>query len=377
MPAVRRLVVAATLSLALLASGTAAAADIVIATVGPMTGQYAIFGEQLRRGATLAVEAINAAGGVLGRKVRLEVGDDACDPKQAVAVANHMASKKVAMVAGHYCSSSSIPALAVYHEAGILEITPASTAPALTDDAHRRGWRNVFRTYGRDDAQAKVSGRLLLERFPDRNVAILHDKTSYGRGLAEETRAVFRKGGRQETMFEAINQGDKDFTALVTRMKAARIGAIYLGGYHTEAGLIVRQARDQGLDAVLVSGDALVTDEFWKIAGPAGAGTLMTFAPDPRQEPAARAVVERFRKGGYEPEGYALYTYAAVQVWAAAAEAASSIKTAVVAKALRAGTFQTVVGTMRFDEKGDVLDPKYAVYAWRDGRYEVAVPAAR
>ena len=281
------------------------------------------------------------------------------------------------MVAGHYCSSSSIPASAVYHEAGILQITPASTAPALTDDAYRRGWRHVFRTYGRDDAQAKVAGRLLIERFADRNIAILHDKSSYGRGLADETRAVFRQGGRKEAMYEAITQGDKDFTALVSRMKAARIGAIYLGGYHTEAGLIVRQARDQALDAVMISGDALVTDEFGKIAGPAGAGTLMTFAPDPRQEPAAKPIVERFRKGGYEPEGYALYTYAAVQVWAAAAEAAKSLKTSAIAGALRAGTFETVVGTLRFDRKGDVVDPKYAVYSWRDGRYEVDIPAGR
>ncbi|BBK32230.1 branched-chain amino acid transport system substrate-binding protein [Stella humosa] len=371
----RALLLALIVAAAIPVRSVTAAEPLVVATVGPMTGQYAIFGEQLRRGAELAVETINTQGGVLGRKLRLEVGDDACDPKQAVAVANRLATRRVALVAGHYCSSSSIPALAVYHEAGILQITPASTAPALTDDAARRKWRNIFRTYGRDDAQAKVSGRLLIERFGDRNVAILHDKTAYGRGLADETRAVYRQGGRQEAMYEAITQGDKDFTALVTKMKAAQIGAIYLGGYHTEAGLIVRQARDQGLDAVMISGDALVTDEFWKIAGQSGTGTLMTFAPDPRQEPAAAAVVERFRQGGYEPEGYALYTYAAIQVWAAAATKAKSVATAKVADALRAGTFDTVVGQLRFDAKGDVVDPKYAVYAWKDGRYAVAVPA--
>ncbi len=194
------------IGLAVLLAGLAArpadgeAADIVVATVGPMTGQYAIFGEQLRRGAELAVAMVNAQGGVLGRKVRLEVGDDACDPKQAVAVANRLAARRVALVDGHYCSSSSIPASAVYQEAGILQITPASTAPALTDDAAKRGWKTVFRTYGRDDAQARVSGRLLAQRFGDVPVAILHDKTSYGRGLADETRAVFRKAGRQEAM---------------------------------------------------------------------------------------------------------------------------------------------------------------------------------
>ncbi|WP_374446768.1 branched-chain amino acid ABC transporter substrate-binding protein [Stella sp.] len=365
------------LALLLAAALPARAAEIAVATVGPMTGQYAIFGEQLRRGADLAVRTINQAGGVLGRQLRLEVGDDACDPKQAVAVANRLATRRVALVAGHYCSSSSIPASAVYHEAGILQITPASTAPALTDDAAKRGWKTVFRTYGRDDAQARVSGRLLAERFGAVPVAILHDKTSYGRGLADETRAVYRKAGHREAMYEAITAGDKDFTALVSRMKAARIGAIYLGGYHTEAGLIARQAREQGLDAVLVSGDALVTDEFWKIAGPAGNGTLMTFAPDPRRAPAAAAIVGRFRAEGYEPEGYALYSYAAVQVWAEAAARAKSVKASSVAAALRAGTFDTVVGQMRFDAKGDVLAPKYAVYVWKDGRYEEAIPADR
>ena len=350
--------------------GAAAAQDIVIATAGPMTGQYATFGEQMRRGAELAVENINAKGGVLGRKLKLEIGDDACDPKQAVAVANQLASKKVALVAGHFCSSSSIPASAVYNESGILQISPASTNPALTDDAAKKGWKNVFRTCGRDDAQGIVAGKYLATKYKGKPVAILHDKSAYGKGLADETRKQMNAGGLKEAMYEAITQGDKDFTALISKMKAAKVEAIYLGGYHTEAGLLVRQAREQGFGAQMISGDALVTDEFWKITGKPGEGTRMTFAPDPRKSPDAKDVVAQFKAKNIDPEGYTLYTYAAIQVWAEAAAKAKSTKTADVAKLLRGNKYRTVIGTLDFNDKGDVVNPLYVFYEWKDGKYE-------
>ena len=135
-------------------------------------------------------------------------------------------------------------------------------------------------------------------------------------------------------MYEAITQGDKDFTALVSKMKQANIDVIYFGGYQTEAGLIVRQARDQGLKAPLIGGDALVTEEFWKITGPSGEGTMMTFPPDPRKVPAAKAVVDRSWPEGYNPEGYTLYTYAAIQAFEDAAEKAKSVKLDDLSKAL-------------------------------------------
>ena len=356
-------------ALAAFATTGAWAQDIVVATAGPMTGQYAAFGEQMRRGAEMAIADINAKGGVLGRKLRLEVGDDACDPKQAVAVANQMAGKKVVFMAGHFCSSSSIPASAVYAEAGILQMSPASTNPALTDDAAKKGWSNVFRVCGRDDAQGVTAGKYLATKFKGKNVAIIHDKSAYGKGLADETKKAMNAAGLKEAMYEAINQGDKDFSALVSKMKAANVSAIYLGGYHTEAGLIVRQAREQGLGAQLVSGDALVTDEFWKITGKAGEGTLMTFAPDPRNVPAAKAVVEKFKAQKYDPEGYTLYTYAAMQIFADAATKAKSVKLADLVKTMKANRYQTVIGPIDFDKKGDIKDPQYVFYAWKDGKY--------
>ena len=324
-------------------SVTAAKADITIAVVGPITGQYASFGEQMKRGAELAIKDLNAKGGVNGQKLKLVVGDDACDPKQAVAVANKLVSQGVSFVAGHFCSGSSIPASAVYAENGVLQITPASTNPALTEDAHKKGWINVHRVCGRDDAQGIVAGKFLATAFKGKKVAILHDKTAYGKGLADETRKNMEKAGVKAAMYEAYTAGEKDYSALVSKMKAAGISAFYVGGYHTEAGLMIRQAHEQGYKPQLVSGDALVTDEYWKITGEAGSGTLMTFQPDPRKKPEAKAVVEQFRKQNYEPEGYTLYTYAAIQVWADAAKKAKSLEMPKLSKVIRGGPGTFVV----------------------------------
>ncbi len=345
-----------------------AIAEIKISTVGPMTGQYASFGEQMKRGAEMAVNDINAAGGVLGQKLQLLVEDDACDPKQAVAAANKLVSEGVAFVAGHFCSGSSIPASDVYAEENVLQISPASTNPQLTE----RGMANVFRVCGRDDQQGVVAGKFLADTFKGKKVAILHDKTAYGKGLADETKKNMNAAGLQEAMYEAYTAGEKDYSALISKMKAAGIDVFYVGGYHTEAGLMIRQAHEQGYKPQLVSGDALVTDEYWKITGDAGAGTLMTFSPDPRKNEAAAPLVQRFRDANYEPEGYTLYTYGAIQAWAQAVEKAGSADTDPVIKTLKSEKFDTVLGNIGFDEKGDVTAPGYVWYVWGDGQYDYA-----
>lgn len=360
------LMAAGALAAGLLGAG-AQAQELVIATAGPMTGQYAQFGEQMRRGAMMAVADINAAGGVLGRQLRLEVGDDACDPRQAVAVANQLVSRRVVFVAGHFCSGSSIPASEVYAEEGIIQMSPASTNPLLTERGAR--FSNVFRVCGRDDQQGRIAAGYINSNFRGRNVAIIHDRSQYGQGLANETKAELNRLGMTEVMFEAVSQGDRDFTALITRMKAARVDVIYFGGYHTEAGLLIRQAREQQLAATLISGDALVTREFWSIAGPAGEGTLMTFDADPRLNPQAAQVVARFRAQNYDPEGYTLYTYAAIQIFAQAAAAAQGTGREAMQRVLRGQAFNTVLGSIQFDAKGDPTTPAYRVYVWRNGNY--------
>jgi branched-chain amino acid transport system substrate-binding protein len=338
-----------------------------IAIVGPVTGQYASFGAQMTNGGQMAVEDINEAGGVLGKKLDLQIGDDACDPKQAVAVANQMAGNNVALVAGHYCSGSSIPASKVYAEADMVQISPASTNPAFTDD---RAGPNIYRVCGRDDQQGGIAGKYLATHFADKDIAIVHDKTAYGKGLADEVKKTLNAAGKQETLYEAITAGDKDYSALVSKLKQANIDVLFYGGYHTEAGLIIRQMRDQGMATILMGGDALITQEFWSITGPAGEGTLMTFSPDPRKNPAAAEVVKRFKEKGIEPEGYVLYTYAAVQTWKQAAEKAKSTESADVVKAMNDTEFDTAIGKFKFNEKGDPNLPPYAVYRWSNGTYD-------
>ena len=338
-----------------------------IATVGPITGQYASFGAQLKAGAEQAVADINAAGGVLGQKLVLEVGDDACDPKQAVAVANQLVAKGVVFVAGHFCSGSSIPASSVYADDGIIQISPASTNPAYTDERPGPG---TFRVCGRDDQQGEVAGKFLAEHFKDKNIAIIDDKSTYGKGLADQTRKFMNEAGKKEVLDEAYNAGEKDYSALVSKLKATNIDVLYVGGYHTEAGLIKRQMVEQGMDTVLVSGDALVTDEYWQITGDAGNGTLMTFSPDPRKNPEAKPIVDELEAAGRTAEGYSLYTYAAVKIWADAVTAAGSTDFDGVAKQMDSTTFDTVLGKLNFNDKGDVTLPGYVFYEWKDGKYD-------
>ena len=355
---------AATGTTGALAQG-ATTGPIRIATAGPMTGQYAAFGAQMRAGAEQAVADINARGGVLGRQLVLEIGDDACDPRQAVSVANQLSGRRVAVVAGHYCSGSSIPASKVYAEEGVLQISPASTNPRYTDEG---GW-NTFRVCGRDDQQGLVAGTHIARAFAGKKVAVLHDNSAYGKGLADETKKAMNAAGLQEALYAAYTPGERDYNALVSRMKQAGVEVIYVGGYHTEAGLILRQAKEQGMAVTLIGGDALVTNEFWQIAGAAGEGTLMTFSSDPRRRPTAAAVVQAFRARNIDPEGYVLYTYAAIQIWAQAAAKVGSLDARRVAEAMKTQAWQTVLGDIGFDRKGDVTAPDYVFYVWKNGTY--------
>ena len=362
----RRTLVAAAGAAALVAGSGLVQAQLRIATVGPMTGQYAAFGEQMRAGAEQAVADINAAGGVLGQQLVLEIGDDACDPRQAVSVANQLTGRGVRFVAGHFCSGSSIPASKVYLEEGVLQISPASTNPRFTDEG---GW-NTFRVCGRDDQQGIVAGTFIARNFPGQKVAILHDNSAYGKGLADETKKAMNAAGMQETLYLAYVAGERDYSAIVSRLQQAGIDVVYFGGYHTEAGLIVRQMRERGLRAVAIGGDALVTNEYWQITGAAGEGTLMTFSSDPRKRPAAAEVVAKFRARNIDPEGYVLYTYAAIQIWAEAARKANSTDPRRIAAVLKAqGPWNSVLGQTTFDAKGDPTVPDYVFYVWRGGTY--------
>jgi branched-chain amino acid transport system substrate-binding protein len=356
-----------TLGLALgfaVALSGAAQAQVKFAVAGPLTGSNAAFGAQLKNGFDQAVADINAAGGILGQKIATATGDDVGDPKQGVSIANKFSAEGVKFVVGHFNSGVTMPSSEVYQENGILSITPASTNPQITE---RKMW-NVFRTCGRDDQQGAVAGDYIIKNFKGKKVAVVHDKTTYGQGLANETRKTMNKGGVKEVLYEGINIGDKDFSALVSKIKAAGADLVYWGGLHTEGGLLVRQMRDQGVKAPLMGADGITSDEFASIGGPGVEGTLMTFAPDPRKRPEAKAVIEKFRAKKFEPEAYTLYSYAAVEVIKQAAEAAKSLDPKKVAAQIKSGQkFKTVIGELSYDKKGDITRPDYVMYVWKKG----------
>lgn len=358
----KKLLAGLTLGLGL-ALAVPAHAQIRLGVAGPMTGSSAAFGAQLRNGVEQAVEDINAAGGILGQRIVLSVGDDAGDPRQGVNVANKFAGDGVRFVVGHFNSGVTLPASEVYAENGAVYITPAATNPRVTE----RGQWNAFRTCGRDDQQGAVAGAYLAQHYRDKKIAIVHDKTTYGKGLADETQKALRGAGIREVIYEGVNTGEKDFSALISKLKAAGVDLVYWGGLHTEGGLIVRQMRDQGVQAPLMSGDGIADNEFAAIAGPGAIGTLMTFPPDPRNRPEAAAIVERFRtQRRFDPQAYTLYSYAAVQIFQQAAIATNSLDPRKIAEYMRTGAvFKTVIGDISYDKKGDITRADYVTYTWR------------
>ena len=349
------------LGAAIVFAGTAHA-QIKLGVAGPITGPNAAFGAQLKNGTEQAVEDINAAGGIMGQKITVSTGDDVSDPKQGVSVANKFAGDGVKFVVGHFNSGVTMPASEVYAESGMLMISPSATNPKITE---RNLW-NTFRTCGRDDQQGAVASAWIIKNMKGKKVAIVHDKTTYGQGLADETKKGLNKGGVKEVMYEGVNLGEKDFSALVSKIKASGADLVYWGGLHTEGGLIVRQMRDQGIKAPLMGGDGITSDEFASVGGPGVEGTLMTFSPDPRERAEAKAIVEKFRAKKFEPEAYTLYSYAAVEVMKQAAEAAKSLDPKKVAEQIKSGKkFKTVIGELSFDKKGDITRPDYVMYVWK------------
>jgi branched-chain amino acid transport system substrate-binding protein len=300
---------------------SAAEAEILIGAAAQISGDYSWLGEQVERGAEMAVADVNKAGGVLGESVRLILVDDYCSDEQAVAAARKLVEAGVVFVAGHPCSGAAIPASKVYEDAGILMISSTASNPKLTDE----GGPNTFRMAGRDDQIGRIAGNWLADRWSDAEIAILHDGQAYGKGLAEQVKRYLNGRGVQEAMYEAISPDQLEYSYIVSKMKDAGVDVLYYAGYSTEAALLIRQARDKGYDLQLVSSDSLYTEQFWLVAGTAGEGALFTWSPDPRQNPAAAEVVRRFRAAHYEPEGGTLYTYASVQVWAQAVEQAGTL----------------------------------------------------
>ena len=349
---------------AALAFSGAANAQIKMGVAGPITGPNAAFGAQLVMGTQQAVDDINKAGGILGQQITLEQGDDVSDPKQGVSVANKFVGDGVKFVVGHFNSGVTIPASEVYTENGILMITPSATNPKVTD---RKLW-DAFRTCGRDDQQGMLWAELARDKLKDKKIAVVHDKTTYGKGLADAALDNMHKFGIKEVLYEGVNTGEKDYSAIVSKIKESGADYIMWGGLHTEGGLIIRQMRDQGMKTIMISGDGITDNEFSQIGGPGVEGTLMSFGPDPRNNPSAKDVVAEFKAKNFDPEAYTLYSYAAVQIMKQAAEATKSLDPKKIAEYMHSGkTFHTVIGDIAYDKKGDRTSVDYVWYTWEKG----------
>ncbi|PZN52654.1 MAG: branched chain amino acid ABC transporter substrate-binding protein [Proteobacteria bacterium] len=351
---------------ATLAFAPSAWADITIGLVAPLTGPVAAYGAQVKNGAEAAVDAINKNGGILGEKVVLQLADDAGDPKQGVSAANNLVGDGVRFVVGPVTSGVAIPASDVFAENGVLMVTPTATAPDLTT----RGLTNVLRTCGRDDQQAEVAAKYVLANLKDKKVAILHDKATYGKGLADAFKAVLNEGGITEVLYEGITPGEKDYSAIIARLKNDGAEVIYFGGYHPEGGLIARQLADAGLKAQIIGGEGLSNTEYWAIANESAAGTLFTNASDALKNPDSAEAVEVLKEKNIPPEAFTLNAYAAVQVLKAGIEKAGKADdAAAVAAALKDGQpIQTAIGQLTYGENGDLSSPSFSMFKWEGGQ---------
>jgi branched-chain amino acid transport system substrate-binding protein len=351
--------------LAIVTVATSARADVLIGNASPLTGPLSWVGAHYLVGTELAVDDLNARGGMLGERVQLISVDDACDEEQAVVAARKLISDHVAFVVGHVCSGAAIAAAPVYEAAGVLVISASATNPRLTEEGHA----NMFRVVGRDDQQGILGGDYLAEHWGNKKIAILHDGQPYGAGIASETRKQLSKRGVSEALYEQITPGQVDYSDVVSRLAAAGIDVLYYGGYVPEAGLLIRQARDRDYGVRLVSADSLSSEDFWLIAGTAAEGTFFTSFRDPSQEPGAAAILERARARQVEPNSRVLYSYGAVQAWAAAVERAGSLDPDAVSRSLHSDEFDTVLGRIRFDAKGDVIPAGFEWFVWTNGEF--------
>src|SRR5690554_2704632 len=350
----------AAMALAGCASQALAADNIRIALAGRVTGAVAQYGVMQFVGANMAIEQINQAGGVDGAQLEAVVYDDACDPKQAVAVANKIVNDGISFVVGHLCSSSTQPASDIYEDEGILVITAASTSPDIT----ARGYELIFRTIGLDNMQGPVAGNYIVSQKPER-VAVVHDKQQYGEGIATAVRDTLEDAGVEVAMFEGITAGDKDFSSLVTKIKQADVDFVYYGGYHPELGLILRQARQADVDAKFMGPEGVGNKDINTIAGEAAEGLLVTLPPAFDQKEENQELVAAFVEKGEDPSGpFVLPSYTAVQLIAEGIEMADSKDPFEVASALRSGTFETPIGTVQYDKAGDLKAFEFVVYEW-------------
>lgn len=348
-----------------------ASSAIAIGLEGPITGDYANEGQGFEKALKLLVEQTNAAGGILGRKVEMSVEDDKGDAKEAALVADRLKSKKVVAVIGAYNSSATEPASGIYAEAGILHITPSSTATRLTT----KGYQRFFRVCFLDDRQGLFAATYITKVMGAKKVGVLHDNSTYAQGLAEWTKKYLEDQGATVPYYDAINDKDKDFTPILTKIKAAGLDAIYFTGYYAQGGLLLKQGKDLGLTTPWVMGNACNNPQLVEIAGLAAAkGVIVTTEPLPTDldYPEAKKFNEDFKAkyGAYPESVWTVMAADAFRVIKYAIEQTKSTDPAKLAEYLHSAQFKDYPGItgpiIGFDEKGDRKGTVHKAYVVND-----------
>lgn len=358
-------------ALGLSMAASVAQADVIkIAAVGPVTGPVTQYGDMVREGIMTAIEKYNADGGVDGHTFEMVTVDDACEPKQGPTSANSVVNQKIGFVVGPVCSGATLGSSPIFDEQGIVMVTPSATAPTITDG---KNLHFVFRTIGRDDQQGPAAAEYIAKQKPSK-VAILHDKQSYGQGVATSTRDNLKKHGIEAVLFEGINAGESDYSSVITKLKSAGVDFVYYGGYHPELGLLLRQAREQGLKAQFMGPEGAGNADINAIAGDAVEGMLLTFPPDFSTKPENKEVAKLFKDKGRDPSGaFQLTSYAATQTIIEGIRGAKSTDPEKVADWLHANKVNTVIGELSWQESGDLTKFDFDIYQWhKDGSKTLA-----
>ncbi len=351
----------------MLVSGLAApsfAATIKIGLMCPLTGDWASEGQDMRNVVSLMVDTINADGGINGNKIELVVADDEGKPGGAALAARKLVTSGVVAVIGTYGSAVTEASQRVYDEAGIVQIGTGSTSVRLTE----KGLPRFFRTSPRDDDQGRVAAELLIKNNY-RRIALLHDNSSYAKGLADETRAFLKESGRDVIFFESLTPGDRDYSTILTKLKAANPDGIFFTGYYQEAGLLLRQKKSMGFDAPMMGGDATNNQDLVKIAGKAAATGYSFISPPVPQDldsPSAKAFLAAYldKNGAYPSSIWAVLAGDALQVIVEAIKQTGKADSASIADYLHNGLkdFTGLTGPIMFDKKGDRVGDIYRVY---------------
>lgn len=349
---------------------TAHAQNIKIAMVIPTTGALTQYGDMVKEGATTAVEMANAAGGVNGKKIELVAVDDACEPKQGPVAANRVVNSKIGYAVGPVCSGAAIAAAPIYNNEGVVVVTPSATSPGLTEG---KNYHFIFRTIGRDDQQGPAAAKFIADSVKPKKVAVLHDKQSYGQGIASSVRDDLKKAGVNVVLFEGINAGDSDYSAVITKLKSAGVDFVYYGGYHPEMGLLLRQASEQGLKTRFMGPEGVGNPEVNAIAGPAVEGMLLTLPADFASNPKNAAIVKAFKDNKRDPSGaFQLSSFAATQVLLDSIKAVGD-NPAKVADYMHKTNFDTAIGNIGWDKKGDLKSFDFQIFQWhKDGSKSIA-----